>query len=95
MGKSHKKGNEMVEKQELKRQGGHWLHAVRTWMQWNCLNGSKVTWGSDEVLRTRYGHVTVAQIEDLAAEVAAVAINEHEQKKIMLEKTQKIFDEIR
>jgi len=76
----------LVEKSEVKKQGGNWLKAARHWMQWNCLNGDSVTWGSDEVLRTRQGHITVKHIEDLAAEVAAVAINEYERKKLNTEK---------
>ena len=26
--------------------GGGWLGAARSWIQWNCINGSDVTWVS-------------------------------------------------
>jgi len=58
---------------ELYKKGGKWLGAARTWLQWNTKNGDRVTWGSNDVIEP---HLTVKQIEDLAAHVAAAAINE-------------------
>ena len=63
----------MITSIELKKQGGKWLGAARTWIQRNFLNGSTVTGGSMDFLNPR---VTVRDIEDLAAIVAATAINE-------------------
>jgi hypothetical protein len=41
------------------------LGIMREWIQWHALNGSSVTWGSNEVLRfTR--PLTVKDFEDLA-----------------------------
>jgi hypothetical protein len=58
---------------ELKMRGGAWLSAARNWLQWNTRNGDEVIWGSDAVLQPA---LTVAQVEDLAAQVAAAALNE-------------------
>ena len=63
----------MITSTELKKQGGKWLAAARTWIQGNFLNGTTVTWNSMDFLNPR---VTVKDIEDLAAIVAATAINE-------------------
>lgn len=53
--------------------GGKWLGAAREWIQWNVVGGDSVTWGSNEILRTDF---TPKMIEDLAAHVAAAAVNE-------------------
>ena len=66
-------GKERIYAQELKRKGGAWLGAARSWIQWHCVNGENVTWGSNEELRPA---LTVKDVEDLAAEIAAAAINE-------------------
>lgn len=58
---------------ELEKTGGKWLAAARNWLQCHRINGSSVIWGSGEVLRP---HFTVKDIEELAAAVAAAAINE-------------------
>lgn len=84
----------MVNKNELKSRGGKWLGAARSWIQWNCLNGDVVTWGSDDLLMFRTGRITVRHIEDLAAEVAAAAIQEYEEKRLIDEKTDKLLDAI-
>jgi len=60
---------------ELAEQGGSHMAAVRNWMQWNCLNGSDVTWGSDDVLRVKEP-LTPRLLEELACQVAAAAIND-------------------
>ena len=66
----------MITSIELKKQGGKWLAAARTWMQGNFLNGETVIWGSMEFLSPR---VTVKDIEELAAIMVAAAINETQQ----------------
>jgi hypothetical protein len=58
----------------LKKAGGKWLGIARSWIQWNFLNGSDVTWGSQDVLRGK--DLTVFDVEHLAAIVAESAINE-------------------
>jgi hypothetical protein len=63
---------------ELKRKGGKWLGTARSWMQSNAYNGDRVIWGSSEVL---VPHMTVKDLEDLAAHVAAAAINEERKRK--------------
>ena len=57
----------------LMQTGGKWLGAAREWLQWHRLNGDSVTWGSSDVLRPPF---TVRDVEELAAHVAAAAINE-------------------
>ena len=59
---------------ELLREGGVWLGAVRSWMQWHKKNGSTVIWGSDEVLNPP---MTVRQVEEVAAEAAAMMLVPH------------------
>lgn len=56
---------------ELSRRGGEWLGAAREWLQWNTRNGDRVTWGSGDLIEPQ---LSVRQIEDLAAEVAAAAM---------------------
>lgn len=56
---------------ELLAHGGEWLGAARSWLQWHARNGSDVTWGSRDALEKTF---TVAEIEDLAATVAAAAM---------------------
>ena len=50
---------------DVLRIGGKWLGSVRSWLQWHKQNGSKVTWGSDDVLEPP---MTVRDCETLAAE---------------------------
>lgn len=56
------------------RDGGLWIGAARNWIQWKCRNGSRVTWGSNDELDKR---MTVRDVEDLALEVAAAAIEQY------------------
>lgn len=56
---------------ELLRQGGEWLGAARSWLQWHTRNGDQVTWGSGDLIEPQ---LSVRQIEDLASEVAAAAM---------------------
>jgi hypothetical protein len=58
---------EKINKELLKKKGGHWLGAAREWIKCDCGNrGSQVTWGSTDELRV----FTVADVESLALEVA-------------------------
>lgn len=57
----------------LLKDGGAWIGRARAWMQSRKHNGSRVTWGSDEVLQPP---MTVRQVEEVAAVSAAAAINE-------------------
>lgn len=59
---------------DLLREGGPWLGAARSWLQWNKRNGSDVTWGSGDVLQPPF---TVREVESLAADVAAAAMVGH------------------
>lgn len=64
----------------LMKEGGDWLGVVRDWIQCRCVNGSDVTWGSDDTLRPN-GGITVRDLEGLASRVAAAAINEYVNKR--------------
>lgn len=57
--------------------GGKWLGAAREWLQWNTLNGDSVKWGSSDVLRP---NMTVKMVEEMAAHIAAAAINEERER---------------
>ena len=65
----------MVTKEELLTKGGPWLAAVRRWIQWNAVNGSRVIWSSDNVPRFQK-KPTVRDFEELAAEIAVEILNE-------------------
>lgn len=58
-------------KDNFKGNGGSWLGAVRSWIQWHCIGGDSVTWGSNEVL---VPPVTVKILEEAASESAWAAI---------------------
>ena len=72
---------------EFTKRGGAWLGAVRSWIQWNCINGSDVTWGSDEILRCRR-NFTPAMVEEIAATAVDAAFPE-------VDKLNKKIDELR
>jgi len=60
---------------DVMKTGGEWLGVARSWIQFHFINGSDVTWGSQDLLR---GHdVRVCDIEQLAAKIAVTAMNEH------------------
>jgi hypothetical protein len=61
---------------ELMKKGGKWLSEARRFIQWNCLNGEKVIWGSQDLLNFKTG-ITVRQFEELAARIANKAINQY------------------
>jgi hypothetical protein len=73
----------MITAQELLRKGGDWLGAARSWMQCKKLNGSRVTWGSQEELSPQ---MTVRDVEEVAAAAAAAQLNRIEniiQKRVL------------
>jgi hypothetical protein len=69
--------SEAINKEPSASQGGWWLGAVRSWIQSNCINGSSVTWSSNEELRCTRAF-TPALVEEIAL-VAAKA--EHQRMK--------------
>ena len=60
---------------EFTKSGGAWLAAARSWIQWNCVNGSGVTWGSDEILQCKR-NFTPALVEEIAATAVNAAFPE-------------------
>lgn len=67
----------MIYSHELMKLGGKWLGAARTWLQWHTINGDRVTWNSgDEIQPT----MTVRMVEELAADVAAAAMNQRDEE---------------
>ena len=58
-------------KEKLMREGGIHLGTARSFLQWHVRGGDTVTWGSQETLP-----ITVAQIEEMAAEIAAIVLTE-------------------
>jgi hypothetical protein len=71
---------------ELLKKGGSWLGEARSYLQWNVPNGDRVIWGSQEPV-----HITVKQIEELAAHVAEDAITQDRKEQIA--KLKKIVDQ--
>jgi hypothetical protein len=58
---------------EAMKHGGSWLGAARSWLQWHKINGSRVTWGSNDVLEPPF---TVHDAEEIARHAAAAARQE-------------------
>jgi len=56
---------------EFLKKGGAWLGAARSWIQWNCINGDSVIWGSNEELKQT---ITVKKLEEAAGHAAYAAI---------------------
>lgn len=56
-------------------QGGKWLGRVRSWIQFNFINGSDVTWGSHDFLRSSK-LFTVSDYEELARSIAEATLDE-------------------
>ena len=73
---------------EYTKGGGPWLGAARSWVQWNCKNGSDVTWGSNEEL---VPPLTIRQVEELAARVTDADIPEMDKLKKELETLRKKY----
>jgi hypothetical protein len=65
-------GGIMLTSEELRKRGGHWIAAARSWIQRTFMNGDTVTWGSDEVLR---GDISPRKIEELAEVVVLAYAN--------------------
>lgn len=62
----------MIWAQELLRQGGEFMGEAHSWLQRKKLNGSTVTWGSQDVLQPP---MTVSDVEEVAAYAAAAERN--------------------
>jgi hypothetical protein len=60
-----------VEAHILMRSGGKWLGAARSYLQWHVPRGDSVTWASNDTVT-----MTVKQIEEMASEIAAAALND-------------------
>jgi hypothetical protein len=63
-------------KLDISNRGGGWLGAARNWIQWNFINGSDVTWGSNDPLKMQRS-LTVAEIEDFAARIALATLEQY------------------
>ena len=57
----------MAEKYTWIAKGGKWLAAARSWLQWHCRNGERVTWGSADVLEPP---LQIKDVEAIAGEAA-------------------------
>lgn len=71
---------------EFTKNGGKWLSAVRSYIQWHFRNGSQVTWGSNDILEP---HVTVKQMEEAAAKAVDAAAREVDELKEQIDKLRK------
>lgn len=60
--------------EQFAKHGGKWLGAVRSWIQWNCINGSDVIWGSLDELK-KSAPFRVKDLEDIAALPMLVGAN--------------------
>lgn len=52
----------------LLKEGGAWIGALRTAVQWRGGNGDSVIWGSDEIIAPA---LSIGDLEKLAAEAVA------------------------
>lgn len=66
---------------EYRLNGGEWLGTVRRWIQSRAINGEACAWGSDEILKVQ---VSVADMEDLAAEIGWSAAREEHRRTLRL-----------
>jgi hypothetical protein len=73
---------------EFTKSGGAWLGATRSWIQWNCINGDTVTWGSDEILKLKR-NFTPAVVEEIAAQAVDAAFPEVDKLKETIESLRK------
>jgi hypothetical protein len=67
--------------EEFLKAGGEWIGSARAWMQRKKINGSRVTWGSDEALEPP---MLVREVEDMASNAswAAYKMGYEEGKKV-------------
>lgn len=63
-----------LDKLNTKIQFGNHLATVRNWIQWNAINGDRVTWGSEEFLQLK--PVTVLDMENLAQAIRNAVLEE-------------------
>lgn len=57
---------------ELQKAGGSWLAAARSMLQRRAIHGDRLTWGSADEVKG----LCVLDIEEMAAQIAAAAIND-------------------
>jgi len=76
----------------LMKKGGAWLGAVRKWIQWSCINGSYVTWGSDDVVNTSHLR-TVKDLEEFGAHIAEAVYNDFRENSVKLYRIHRFFNE--
>ena len=74
-------------KQKLAKKGGAWLGTARSYLQHHVRGGDTYEWGSENII-----HMSMRQVEEMAAEVAAAAIIEHEKEK-MQESVKRQYDD--
>jgi len=70
---------------DILKRGGHWLGAVRSWMQTRCRNGEDVTWGSHDRLERTF---TVKDVEEIAS-IAVTGYINHDSGEIERERERK------
>jgi hypothetical protein len=73
---------------DFTKNGGKWLSAVRSHVQWEFRNGESVTWGSNDVLEP---HVTIGQVEEIAAIAVDAAFPEVDKLKKEVEELRKKY----
>jgi hypothetical protein len=61
---------------DLYKRGGTHLRIARENLQQHAMNGDRLRWGSDDIV----AGMTVRQIEMIACEIAAAAINEERER---------------
>lgn len=62
---------------KLTESGGHWLRIIRSFMQSKFQNGSRVTWGSEELLDNT--NITVRELEMIAERIAESAAKDYDE----------------
>ena len=62
-----------MDKFKFLNQGGCWIEVVRSWIIWNCRNGDRVIWGSNDIIAP---DITVRQLEELGGEIAYAVYTE-------------------
>lgn len=61
---------------QLERTGGAHLGEIRNFIQCKFINGSDVTWGSQEELRSSSWRATPWHFEQMASRIAAATLND-------------------
>jgi hypothetical protein len=76
---------EPVDEFDLRKRGGKWLAAARSWLQHKRttkgIRGDQITWGDEN---TRF-ELSARAVEELAACVTAAALNEYEDARAQID----------